>query len=240
MQEPSLRTLTSAAELFTRVFTYLRRTFGVVMPVALASTVTANLLAFAFTPQSVLPAVAWALVVLVVSVTTQAAVLWAVEQARQGRAVGLPRAIAAAIAFGPRYVGLSFLVGLAVFILAFSGFGLPVAAYLLVRWLIAGPALVEENRSIPEALRRSWALVEGRWWRTAGVGLVAVIGAFIPEVAGSWLGDLMPTTALTIACYSVGSALSLSFMSAFQVLLFEDYRRASEGTPPGQQSLGGL
>jgi hypothetical protein len=240
MYESHPRTLTPAAELFGEVLTYLRRTFRVVMPVALLSTVTANLLAFAYAPEELLTAIAWALVVLVVSVATQSAVLWAVEQARQDRAVGVSRAIAAAIAFGPRYVGLSFLVGLAVFILAMSGFGLPVAIYLLARWLIAGPALVEENRSIPEALRRSWALVEGRWWRTAGVGLLALIGAFIPEAAGTWLGELMPATALAIACYSVGSAISLSFMSAFQVLLFEDYRRASEGTPPGQQSLGGL
>jgi hypothetical protein len=261
MHEPAASPLTPVAELFAEVLTYLRRTFRVVVPVALLSTVTANLLAFAYGPEDILGVIAWALVVLVVSVATQSAVLWTVAQARAGvphaaadpllaaigtggpgreAQVGVARAIAAAIAFGPRYVGLSFVVGLAVFILAMSGFGLPVAAYLLVRWLVAGPALVEENRSIAEAMRRSWALVEGRWWRTAGVAVLAFIGAAIPDVAGTWLGDRMPVTALTIAFYSIGAAISLTFMSIVQVLLFEDYRRATDGTPPGQQSLTGL
>jgi hypothetical protein len=46
------------------------------------------------------------------------------------------------------------------------------ALFLSVRWKLAGPALALERQPVLEALRRSWRLTSGIWWRTFGLQIV--------------------------------------------------------------------
>jgi Vacuolar protein sorting-associated protein 62 len=62
---------------------------------------------------------------------------------------------------------------------------LPVSVYLLVRWGLLA-AIVELEHNQRHALRRSWALTHGHWWRSATI-IVGVTGAALligPIVGG--------------------------------------------------------
>jgi hypothetical protein len=52
----------------------------------------------------------------------------------------------------------------------------PAWLYILVRWVVAAPVAVLERASPVVALRRSWALLGGNWWRTFGlIALLALV-----------------------------------------------------------------
>lgn len=52
--------------------------------------------------------------------------------------------------------------------------------YLAVRWFFVPQAVVLERARGPGALRRSGELVQGYWWRTLGIVLLANLAAAIP------------------------------------------------------------
>lgn len=54
------------------------------------------------------------------------------------------------------------------------------AIFIVIRLVVAVPAIMVENLGPMQALQRSWRLVEGYWWRTFGLtSLLSVIGALI-------------------------------------------------------------
>ncbi|MDT6983985.1 hypothetical protein ACFSUJ_13475 [Streptomyces lusitanus] len=53
------------------------------------------------------------------------------------------------------------------------------AAWLLVRFSLASPALMLEKQGIVTAMRRSARLVRGSWWRVFGIQLLAAIIAYV-------------------------------------------------------------
>jgi glycerophosphoryl diester phosphodiesterase family protein len=74
---------------------------------------------------------------------------------------------------------------LIVLVLLLTVVGIPVAAYLLVRWAFATQASVIEKRPAGRALQRSAELVRGRWWRTFGItATVNVLAALSGPVVG--------------------------------------------------------
>ena len=121
--------------------------------------------------------------------------------------------------------------------------GLAVACFLVyayVRLALASPALVMEALGPVAALRRSWALVRGSWWRVLGVQLLAaiVVGLLTAVVT-------VPVTVLTMALSGldsgpgpilVGSVVStvvagvvtLPFSAAMVGLLYLDLRMRHE------------
>jgi hypothetical protein len=52
--------------------------------------------------------------------------------------------------------------------------------YLAIRWFFVSQAVVLEGRRGPEALTASAAAVQGNWWRTAGIVLLANLAALLP------------------------------------------------------------
>jgi Membrane domain of glycerophosphoryl diester phosphodiesterase len=52
--------------------------------------------------------------------------------------------------------------------------------YLAVRWFFVPQAVVLQRAHGPKALRRSGELVEGYWWRTLGIVLLANLAAALP------------------------------------------------------------
>jgi hypothetical protein len=142
--------------------------------------------------------------------------------------------------------GESIMAGLDVFARVFGAVvlaGLGIAAgllllivpgiYLGVRWYFVPQAVVIERRGISEALRASWELVDGSWWRVFGIGLAAGVVAVLPVLAiqapvqaaaesadAGWLSLLGSIAADTIAT---------PFVALVATLLYFDVR-ARRGT----------
>ncbi|GAA1108344.1 hypothetical protein GCM10009630_01590 [Kribbella jejuensis] len=132
-----------------------------------------------------------------------------------------------------------------------------------VRLVLAGTVVLMEGRHSPDiglyipervgvwgALRRSWRLVRGKFWRVFGIlvfgGLVVNIISYALQfgvtslmiTVGSWAGG-DDSTASTVVTVVLGAAVglaalmtviaSLAFMSAVQALIYLDLRVRREG-----------
>ncbi|WP_395104526.1 hypothetical protein [Actinomadura sp. SCN-SB] len=127
--------------------------------------------------------------------------------------------------------------------------GFPVGAVLMI-WLyvllvLAAPALVLERETAGGALERAWTLSKGRWWRTCGTLLLAILvtvfmGFFalrIPFLLIQLLffgsGGDQSTTILALTVDTVGRIVSwtvvLPFDAGVIALLYIDRRMRREG-----------
>ncbi|MFF0269405.1 hypothetical protein [Kribbella sp. NPDC004536] len=132
-----------------------------------------------------------------------------------------------------------------------------------IRLVLAGTVVLMEGRHSPDiglyipervgvwgALRRSWRLVRGKFWRVFGIllfgGLVVNIISYALQfgvtslmiTVGSWAGP-DGSTAATVVTIVLGAAVgvatlmtliaSLAFMSAVQALIYLDLRVRREG-----------
>jgi hypothetical protein len=126
-----------------------------------------------------------ALGVVIASVLVTAAVAAALDDLDAGRPVHVRRAYRLALARLRPFAGAVLREALIVVVLVLTVVGIPVAAYLLVRWAFVSQASVIEKRQPRQALRRSAELVRGRWWRTFGVtATVNVLAALSGPVVG--------------------------------------------------------
>jgi hypothetical protein len=140
--------------------------------------------------------------------------------------------------------------------------GVPVLVVFGVRLAMAGTVILLEGRKAPDlglyvprrvgvggALKRSWRLVHGKFWRTLGILLFAGVVVWIVGYAvetgvfaliaslGAWIG--FSGGAGRVAAISVGIAgaagilmttiASLSFVTAVQAMLYLDLRVRREG-----------
>jgi hypothetical protein len=120
---------------------------------------------------------------------------------------------------------LGVLVGLVLFILP--------GIWLAVRWYFAPQAAIVDGESPVGALRRSSELVQGQWWRTAGLlllagilfGLVTLLLAIPAALAGG-------TGWLYVTIVVLAQAVGLSLSALFGTLLF--FSRRSEREMPWQ------
>jgi hypothetical protein len=128
--------------------------------------------------------------------------------------------------------------------------GFPVGATLMV-WLyvlliLAAPALVMERESVGGALGRAWTLSKGRWWRTCGTLLLAILvtvfmGFFalripfllIELIFFSGDGTQETSSLLALTVDTVGRIVSWSLVLPFDAgviaLLYIDRRMRREG-----------
>jgi hypothetical protein len=125
------------------------------------------------------------------------------------------------------------LVGLATLALIVPGI------WLFVMYSVAVPALLLERIGPVRALRRSFRLVRGRWWQTAGVLLVGylligILGALVtgivmivPSVAAE--GNTLAGALGAIVGGTLGSVLTTPYSAAVVALLYFDLRVRKEG-----------
>jgi hypothetical protein len=141
-------------------------------------------------------------------------------------------------------IGTALLSGLIIF----GGFLLLVlpAFYFAVVFALAGPVLILENASPTRALRRSWDLVKGNWWRVFGIilltyliagmigfviqvpfGLAGGTGLLVAQEDAASLstGDI----ALLAFAAAIASAITGPFISGVMSLLYVDRRMRREG-----------
>jgi hypothetical protein len=135
-------------------------------------------------------------------------------------------------------------------VLGFLG-GVPLMIFLAVRLAFSAPALLLEQLSVRAAMRRSWRLGTGSFWRVLGIilltGLIAavvngllgfpfsMIGALAGAALGSDGGPDGPllAVAVTQGVAGIGTILSSTvtapFSAAVTALLYIDLRMRREG-----------
>jgi hypothetical protein len=112
--------------------------------------------------------------------------------------------------------------------------------YLAVMWLFVTPVIAVEGRSVMDALRRSWDLVAGEWWRCFGTYLllnllVGLVGAAISYPVTGIAVVLMSKDHMALAqglSSGISTALSLFVQPVLiigLVLLYFDMRIRKEG-----------
>jgi hypothetical protein len=186
---------------------------------------------------------AGALVLLVVMVGTtftllafalvQAATTCALVEIDGGRRVGPVEAYGIALRrIRPLVGGLAITVAVGV-ALAATAVLVPVAIWLAVRWILLAQVVEVEARSAVGGLRRSAALVRGRWLRVAS--LVGV-GAALALAAGPLLGALLivftnvPFALLNVVA-GVVYALAMPFVALTTAYVYFDARVRMEHAP---------
>ncbi len=165
----------------------------------------------------------------------QAATVCALVEIDQGRDVGPMRAYQLALKRSrPLLAGLA--AGVAIWVvLSATGFLVPVAIWLAVSWLLLAQVVELEDRSALQSLRRSSALVWGRWLRVA---FIVGIGALLALAAGPLLGALMiflteaPLVLLNIVA-GVVYALAMPFVALTTAYVYFDARVREELAPEG-------
>jgi hypothetical protein len=114
-----------------------------------------------------------------------------------------------------------------------------VVCWLGVRWAVGLPALLAEGIGPVRAMRRSWNLVSGMWWRTFGIllltGLVYVVITLALFALFGGIAALIPALSEDVrsAIASAGTALSDALIApVFPILLtllYFDLRVRKEG-----------
>jgi hypothetical protein len=116
----------------------------------------------------------------------------------------------------------------------------PVGIFLMVRWSVAGIALVVESLGPLASLGRSWDLTRGAWWHTLGVVVVAavlasVLGAAIGVVGGvagavlTMTGDAGAGRIVSALVNLIVSSLTTPLTTAILVVLYFELRARREG-----------
>lgn len=125
------------------------------------------------------------------------------------------------------------------------------AIWLNIKWIMAPAALMLEGVGPITALRRSWTLTTGNWWRTFGIlVLTAIIVSIITQVVaapvsflafgfGSFsttpasteaaLLESLPVLLIVQAVTAVFTAVGFAFQAGVTALLYVDLRIRREG-----------
>ena len=124
--------------------------------------------------------------------------------------------------------------------------GLVGALYVGVRLSLAPSALVLERVGTGTALKRSWALVRGDWWRVLGITLLTLMVALFVSLViqvpfellgaggfGTLTGSADVLAARTLIASSIGSIVAATLVDPFtagvRALLYVDRRMRAEG-----------
>jgi hypothetical protein len=117
---------------------------------------------------------------LVVAPLITATCIYALREIAAGSAPRAGRTLAAGLdAFAPIFFAIVLAalgIALGLLLLIVPG------VYLAVRWYFVPQAVVLENARVPAALAISGKVVEGFWWRAAGVVILANLAATIPNL----------------------------------------------------------
>jgi len=118
-------------------------------------------------------------------------------------------------------------------VLTTTVFGIPLAVWLGVRWSLLAPVIELEDRRPYEALRRSGALVRGRWLR---VGSLVGLSGLIALAAGPLIGALLifafnSSLALLNLVAGLVYAIALPFVALVTAYVYFDARARQELEP---------
>jgi hypothetical protein len=115
--------------------------------------------------------------------------------------------------------------------------------YVAVRWYFVAQSVVIDDARSTEALRGSWRLTDGYWFRTFGVILLANIVAFLPAsivvLPLQAVAESADRQAIALGGMILTEALTAPFVALVSTLLFFDIR-ARRTAVPSQPQLPGI
>ena len=142
------------------------------------------------------------------------------ERPHAGRSIQAGLDIFAPVFIAVLIAGLGTAAGLVLFIVP--------GLYVAVRWFYVPQAVVIDGQRAGEALRASWALSRGFWWRTFGVIVLANIVAFIPAsllvIPLDSLAESADHQWISLAGMILTETLTAPFVAIVATLLFFDVR----------------
>jgi Membrane domain of glycerophosphoryl diester phosphodiesterase len=164
------------------------------------------------------------------------AITYAACESALGRPVTVWGALGAALR---RYIPIAaYLFLLVLMVLTFCLF--PLWIWISVGWIAVLPVMFVEKTGLIAAMRRSWRLVQGRWWRTF---LILFLMFILVEVVSSALGaflylgqtllQIVLSTYLSLAISEAASVVISSLVNPILqiaiVLIYFDLRVRQEG-----------
>jgi hypothetical protein len=108
--------------------------------------------------------------------------------------------------------------------------GIPVAIYFAVRWVFFGQAVLLDDTSAKASLAFSADAVEGTWWRTFGILIIAFLIGSIPSQFVSGIFSLASPIVGGTAAALVAAAL-LPFTVIAATLLYTDLQSRKQVVP---------
>ena len=100
--------------------------------------------------------------------------------------------------------------------------------YVAVRWVFVPQAVMIDGARGADALRSSWRLVEGSWWRSFGVVLLANLAAAVPGllviVPFEALAESADREAVSLVGTIVTDTVTVPYVALVITLLFHDLR----------------
>ena len=171
---------------------------------------------------------------LLIGIVAGAASIFCLGQVLAGRNVDVMDCYGRALSVLLPLLAATIIVSLALIgsvILMLILIGVPLFFYVLVIWFFAVQAIVVENKSTLDALKRSQELVKGNWWRVFGIGVVFVllgIALLIPAIIVSVIVGFA-NTVLSNVVLGVAVALVTPVLYIGSTLLYIDLRVRKEG-----------
>lgn len=171
----------------------------------------------------------------------QGALVLAVDDVRDGRAdltirqtlEGVRRRINTLSLLGFFFV-LLFVIAALLIIVGFYLFVIPGVAlifvffYFLVRWILAVPAIMLEERGVFGGLDRSGELVRGHFWQVLGVILLTLLVLIGAGIAISAVLSPLPNGVQGLVAQLVSSTLTAPFAALAWTLMYYELRGAPE------------
>ena len=165
-----------------------------------------------------------AVLVLGLSILSQAVVLYGAFQTMRGRSFGIAESFAQGFARFLPILGMFFLIGLAVMcaalLLIFPAF------ILLTMWYVALPACVLERKGPTESLGRSSFLTRGYRWKVFGIYLVILI---VNTIVSQVLQRILGAGVIGAIVNLLWLALIAAYQSIVVAVIYHDLRVAKEG-----------
>jgi hypothetical protein len=118
--------------------------------------------------------------------------------------------------------------------------------FLTVSWIVAAPVVMFEGSSAFAALRRSYDLVQGRWWATFGalvLAIIAIIG--ITLVLGALLGGIGSSSSISVILVIGGisriiaALVTYPIVAAVSAVIYIDLRVRKEHVDPHELTGAG-
>lgn len=192
-----------------------------------------------FNPAALAFVLPLSLISLVVTLAVQSAMIQVAYGHLAGRGVTIRDALMAGFRMILPLLGLLILCGLAI-MFGFALFFVP-GVMLAVRWVVAGPAYVIEQKGVLGAMGRSADLTKGSRWRIFGLSVISIILVYAIEigllaVTGGFRTFANPgaLSGPFLAAFSLGATLvSVVLGVVFYVgatVLYSELRRRKEGS----------
>ena len=159
------------------------------------------------------------------------ALIAALAEIDAGRAPEFGRAYDVTFARAGRLIGATLLALAAIALSFVTIIGIPLAFYLIVRWLFIPQAIILDDTTVRAAFSYSGDAVAGSWWRTFGIWLL--LWVIIPSAASGLLTIPFQLAPLLLQAFvsAAVNAIILPFLAiSFTLLYFDLQARKQEGS----------